>query len=309
MSPFLQQIGRRAAVCCFALILGSSPALAQSQLELTIQQFRSSEVGGYVQPLGDLFGANMNAGLFHSAAVPQKGFHIRIDVIGMVAPVGEQYKVYDATLPSGFVPQGGSYKTATVFGGRGTTFKDVSSGLEYRGSDGIVRVTAFPLLVPQLTIGSLFGTEATVRYMRTPQLSQNWFPTRSILFGIGLRHSISQYLRSPEVDVSIGAFYSSFALGDIIDVRAQAVNLSVSKTVSLFTPYIGLGYERSTMHLHYDFRGEGEQYPRLVDIVIEGANRFRVTGGLMIDLQALRLFADANFGNVHHYSGGIGFGF
>jgi len=29
----------------------------------------------------------------------------------------------------------------------------------------------------------------------------------------------------------------------------------------------------------------------------------------MIDLQALRLFADANFGNVHHYSGGIGFGF
>ncbi len=289
--------------------MGKSAALAQSQLEMAIQQFRSSEVGGYIQPLGDLFGANMNAGLYHSAAVPKDGFHIRIDVVGMISLVGDEHKVYEATLPEGFVPQGGSFQTATVFGGKGTTFKDANSGLEYKGSDGIVRLSAFPLLVPQLTIGSLFGTEATIRFMKTPQLSQQWFPTRSTLFGIGLRHSISQYLRNAAVDVSVGAFYSTFSLGDIIDFKARTVSLSVSKTVSLFTPYIGLGYERSTMHLHYDFRGEDWQYPRLVDIVIEGANRFRVTGGFMIDLQAVRLFADANFGNVHHYSGGIGFGF
>lgn len=292
-----------------AISAGDNAAFAQSPLELAIQQFRSSEVGGYIQPLGDLFGANMNAGLYHSAVVPKDGFHIRIDVIGMVSPVGAEHKVYEAVLPEGFVPQDGSYKTATVFGGKGTTFKDANSGLEYKGSDGIVRLSAFPLLVPQLTIGSLFGTEATIRYMKTPQLSQQWFPTRSTLFGIGLRHSISQYLRNAAVDVSIGAFYSTFTLGDIIDFKAHTVNLSVSKSVSLFTPYLGLGYEQSTMHLHYDFRGESGQYPRLVDTVIEGANRFRVTGGFMIDLQAVRLFADANFGNVHHYSGGIGFGF
>lgn len=305
----MRRIAVATGISLLAMSAGSSAVFAQSQLELAVQQFRSSEVVGYIQPLGDLFGANMNAGLYHSAAIPRDGFHIRIDVVGAISLIGEQHKVYDATLPEGFVPQGGSYQTATVFGGRGTTFKDASSGLEYKGSDGIVRLSAFPLLVPQLTIGSLFGTEATFRFMKTPQLSQQWFPTKSTLLGVGLRHSISQYIRNAAVDVSIGAFYSTFTLGDIIDFTARAVNVSISKTVSLFTPYVGLGYERSTMHLHYDFKGEGGQYPRLVDVVIEGANRFRVTGGFTIDLQAVHLFADANFGNVHHYSGGFGFGF
>jgi hypothetical protein len=39
---------------------------AQSKLEMTLRRFNNEEVNGYVQPMGDLLGANMNAGLYHS---------------------------------------------------------------------------------------------------------------------------------------------------------------------------------------------------------------------------------------------------
>lgn len=284
-------------------------AHSQSQLELTIQQFSDTEVAGYVRPLGDFFGANMNAGFYHASAIPANGFHFEIELVAVASIIGEQHKVYDAVLPAGFTPVGGSYKTATVFGGRGTVFRDSSSGLEYKGSDGLVRASVFPLLIPQLTIGSIFGTELVFRFMKTPQLSQRWYPTKSVLLGGGFRHSISQYFSKPQVDIAIGGFYSTFELGDVIDVQAKTITFSVGKTLSLVTLYVGMGYEWSTMHLHYAYKGDGGSSPRLADVTIDGANRFRATGGLLIDLQAFRIFADANFGNVEHFAGGIGFGF
>ena len=102
---------------------------SQSKLEVTIQQFPAEQVAGYIQPLGDMLGANMNAGLYHSAAIDEDDFHLRIDVIAMASLVRESDRTYDTQLPAGFVPQGGSLRTATIFGGEGTTFSDISTGM------------------------------------------------------------------------------------------------------------------------------------------------------------------------------------
>lgn len=292
-----------------SLLLFISSALSQSQFEITIQQFNADEVRGYVQPLGDMFGANMNAGMSHSAAIPRRGFHFRFDVIGMASLVRDEHRIYDAVLPTGFVPQTGSYKTSTVFGGRGTTFKDVSSGLEYKGSDGIIRTDYFPLLVPQITIGSFFGTEAIVRYITTPELSGGKLPS-STLWGVGVRHSISQYFNdNPPIDMCIGFFHSSYTVGDFGDFNGNAIDLQMSKSLLLFTFYGGIAIENSSMNLRYTYTASGLTSPKLVDVEIDGENRFRLTTGLQIDLQAIKLFADVNFGHIQHFSGGIGFGF
>jgi hypothetical protein len=289
---------------------------SQSQFEITIQQFNGEEVMGYVQPLGDMFGANMNAGLYHSAAIPRSGIHFRIDIIGMISLVGDEHRSYNAILPSGFIPLGGSRQTATVFGGTGTTFKDEDSGLEYKGSDGIFATNVFPLLVPQATIGALFGTEATVRYISTPSLAAGRFPS-STLWGVGLRHSISQYFgENPTFDLSLGSFYSRFTVGEFqgaegagLDFRGTAIDLQISKTILLFTFYGNIAHESSSMSLHYSYKANEASMPKLIDLTIDGGNKFRFTTGLQIDLQAIKLYADANFGYVQHFSGGIGFGF
>lgn len=280
----------------------------QSQFEVTIQQFSKEELIGYIQPLGDKFGANLNAGMFQSAAIPDDGFHFRIDAIAMASLVRDEDRTYNANLPSGFVPENGSRRTATIFGGRGTTFRDINSGLEYKGTDGLLNMNYFPLFVPQITIGTVLGTQASVRYISTPSLSSNNLPPTR-LFGVGIRHSISRYITDSPLDITIGGFYSIFSVGDILEFTGTTVNLHLSKSFSLLTLYTGAAWEQSDMQAHYTYRASENAVPIPVTVALTGSNTFRVTTGLMIDLQAIRLFADANFGTVQHFSGGIGFGF
>ena len=64
---------------------------------------------------------------------------------------------------------------------------------QYKGSDGVFNTNNFPLAVPQLTIGYIFGTEFIARYVFIPKIGDDVIPS-SKLWGIGVRHSISQYL-------------------------------------------------------------------------------------------------------------------
>lgn len=297
---------RQSFIAVSVIVFLPHALLGQSTLESTIKQFDQESVRGYVQPFGDLFGATMNAGFYRSARIPENGFTMRIDLVGMATVVSDEHRMYDAKLPAGFVPKGGSYKTATVFGGRGTTFKDVESGLEYKGSDGVFDARVFPLVVPQVTIGSVLGTQIALRFISTPELGGGKFPA-STLFGAGFRHSISQYFAHAPVDIAIGAYYSKFDVGDLIAFRGGTVNVQVSRSVSLITLYGGVAWEASRTDIRYSPNGQaGETF---VNVTLSGGNTFRITGGLELDLQAVKLFADINIGYVRHFSGGIGFGF
>lgn len=297
---------RGASVLLILSALSISPTLfAQSRLEIAVAQFSEKEIQGYIQPLGDLLAANIHAGVHHGASIP-KGFYLQIDLLGVASIIGDQHRVYDARLPAGFVPEGGSLKTATVFGGRGTVFRDVATGLEYKGSDGLFSGKVLPLFAPQLRLGSLWGSELVFRYMRTPQISsQRFIPTNSVLWGAGVRHSISQYLANPQVDIAVSAFLSGFSLDELISFSGVSYGVQVSKSLPLITLYSGLAYERSTLHVRYRY---GLSSSHTIAVTLEATNQFRVTTGMMLDLQAIRIFADANFGNVQHFAGGIGFG-
>jgi hypothetical protein len=147
-----------------------------------------------------------------------------------------------------------------------------------------------------------------VRYISTPSLSSNKLPPTR-LFGVGIRHSISRYITDSPLDITIGGFYSVFSVGDILEFTGTTVNLHLSKSFSLLTLYTGAAWEQSDMQAHYTYSASENAVPIPVTVALTGSNTFRVTTGLMIDLQAIRLFADANFGTVQHFSGGIGFGF
>lgn len=91
------------AVCL--LLLTAQSTRAQSDVEKALQQYGAEQVKGYIQPIGDLFGANLNAGFFRGAAIEKAGFHIRLDIIGMASMVGDKQKMYNAPAPPGFTPE------------------------------------------------------------------------------------------------------------------------------------------------------------------------------------------------------------
>lgn len=283
----------------------SPAAVAQSSLEDALEQYSATSVQGYIKPLIDLFGANLNSGFFAGKAAPS-GISIRLSLIGMAASVSDERKTYTAITPAGFDPA--TFETATIFGGQGTTVTDANNpALQYRGSDGLINATTFPFAVPQLTVGSILGTEALVRFIATPAFGDNDEFPKATLFAIGVRHDIGKYL-GPTLPVALGAgvMYSSFKVGDILTVTGLTVGAQVSKTVSVLTVYGGAAWEKTTMNLTYTSTDPSAS--GTVDIDIDGANTFRVLAGLSLKLFVARVFADANFGSVMNFSGGLSFG-
>lgn len=296
----------RPAVLALAALCGLAPAgVAQSSLEDALEQYSATSVRGYIKPLVDLFGANLNSGFFSGRAAPG-GISIRFSLIGMASSVGEDQKTYTATTPPGFDPA--TFETATIFGGTGRTVNDANNpALQYRGSDGLINASLFPLAVPQLSVGGVLGTEAMVRFISTPTFGDNDEFPKTSLVGFGVRHNIGRYLGSAlPVDLGVGAMYSTFKVGDIVKVTALIVGAQASKTVSALTVYGGAAWEKTTMNLTYTSTDPAAS--GAVDIDLDGANTFRVTAGLSLKLLVARIFADANLGSVTSFSGGLSFG-
>lgn len=294
------------------LVVSAASARAESELEKALRQYNFESVKGYIQPIADLFGANMNSGYYQSAAIPSTGLHVSLKIIAMGSLVTDDQKSYTVKLPAGFaVAPGASLKTATVFGGQGTLFRDavngLPTGLEYRGSDGILNTSIFPLGVPQLTIGSVYGTEVIVRFIAVPEIGDGKFPSTT-LYAFGGRHSVSQYIPNAPLDIAAGIFYGKFKTGDIIDASSLSFGLQASKQLSVLVLYGGIQSEKSTMNLKFTSTDLSQPTP-LVDIDLDGANTFRGTLGIGLALGAFNIFADANFGSVTALSGGIGFSF
>lgn len=297
------QISFSLAALVFALTFGSLAARADdSSVDKALKAFGAEQVKGYVQPVADIFGANMGAGWYRSAEIPKMGFTISVDIVGMGALVGDEQKTYTSNAPAGYNPS--TFKTATIFGGKGDSIVDKNTGLSFRGSDGAINTSIVPLAALQVTIGSIYGTQFILRGLPIPSISGS--PNVSY-WGGGVRHSISQYLGDdePAVNLAMSVNYSRIAVGDLITITNFGVGPQISKKFSIAELYGGIGYEKSSMNIKYTPSAGGTP----VDITLPGANTFRGTLGLALNLVILHIHADANFGSITNFAAGVGFGF
>ncbi len=285
-----------------ALTFGSLTARADdSSVDKAIKAFGENQVRGYVQPVADIFGANMGAGWYRSAEIPTTGFNFSVDIVGMGALVGDEQKTYTAAAPTGYNPS--TFKTATIFGGKGDSVVDNNTKLSYRGSDGAINTSIVPLAALQVNIGSIYGTQFMVRGLPIPSISGS---PKVSYWGAGVRHSISQYLGDePAVHLAMSLTYSRISVGDIITITNFGFGPQISKKFSIAELYGGIGYEKSSMNIKYTPSAGGTP----VDITLDGVNKFRGTLGLVLNLAILHIHADANFGSITNFSAGLGFGF
>lgn len=304
MKPSHNRLLRTVALCASIVAFAVTGATAQTELEKALKQYSAETVTGYIQPVADLFGADMHAGYYHNASIPETGFSLGFDIIVMGSVVQDAQKYYTANAPPGFAPL--TFKAPTIFGGEATAVNHASiAGLQYKGSGGIVNTSIFPLAVPQLRIGTLYGSDLTLRFITIPSIGDSKFPVIT-LWGVGVRHSISQYIYQSPVDIAAGVYFNSFKIGDLMDFKGFAVNAQASKSIKILILYGGFAYESSKMNLKYT--STDPTVPGGVDITLDGANKFRFTLGVGLSLGILKVFADANFGSVTNYSAGIGFG-
>jgi len=110
-----------------------------------------------------------------------------------------------------------------------------------------------PLAAPQLSVGTVLGTRATIRYIPTINLSTIPGPSLFLdedfgkisYFGFGLQHNPGVFLPTPlPLDVAVAFYTQTFKIGEeFFKVKTTAFGVNASKKLGIgpinITPYAG----------------------------------------------------------------------
>jgi hypothetical protein len=282
------------------LFLSSIPLQAQS-IESLLERYTGKNATGYIEPLVTAFGANVNSGWYYQAAIPQRGFHFNIRLNAVATLFKDDSRTFMATTEGAFRPEKtvetstiiGSPQGASVEGENGTTFT----------FPGGYDINSFALAVPTVTVGSIYGTEASLRYFSTTATEDIG---KIELFGYGIRHNISQYIPLSPVDIAAGFGYTRLDVGDIVSASGIILHANVGKKFSVAHVYGGMAYESSKAEINYTFSQGGDN--QQINIDVDGKNKFRFTIGAGLNLFFLHLNVDYNIGDVNVVNGGVSLG-
>ncbi|MBN1164421.1 MAG: autotransporter domain-containing protein [Candidatus Krumholzibacteriota bacterium] len=287
------------------ILLLSSPVFAQ--IEDQLSAYTGKNGTAYLQPLADALGCDLNDGLFHSAHIPGTGVHINFGIRVMGVIFGDEDKTFRAVTERGFTPPQtvdaptvvGPGKAVVVSGAGGTSF----------AFPGGFDLHSFAVAVPQLRVGAVRGTEAILRYfaLDTGDAELGNFS----LVGLGLRHSLSQYLNQFPVDLAAGFFWQRFKLGDdLINANAFTMGVQASKRIGTgaarLEPYAGLSYDFFSMDVAYEAEISGS--PVDIDIDFESSKTAHLTLGLSANLAFLNIHGEYNIASMNSFCFGVSFG-
>ncbi len=298
---------RRVIWSAVLLLFCASPLLAQ--IEDHISAYTGENATGYLNPLAGAIGTTLNSGLWRSASIPKAGFTIAIEFPIMGLYFGDDDKTFSATTEAGFSPTQ-TVDAPTVIGDTEAVLVSGDGGTQFAFPGGF-DVGSFALTVPQLRVGAVFGTEAMIRFIAF-RIGDSDIGDIS-LFGLGFRHSLSQYMGPlPPVDLAASFFYQSFKLGenedgdDLTKTNTYSFGVQASKHFPpVLTPYTGLYYNSYKMDATYESDVAGED---LIDLAFDDGF-IQWTLGIEFNLAVVNAYFEYNVSSYSSLGFGLGLGF
>ncbi len=287
----------------FILLLFSQTYFAQ--IEDRFAALAEDNVKEYVKPFVTSLGVAMNSGAFYTASVP-KFFGFSFSIRAMLILVPDDQTTFTPTFS---VPGYSTNKpTATIYGDKGSAYAGPNG---YITTPPGINTTSLPMGYPQIS-ASLLGTEVMLRYLPKISIAED---SELDMFGIGVKHNISQYIPLFPIDLAVQFLYNRVTVTNLIELKNTAFNAHVSKTFGIITPYFGLQYESTSMDLDYTINGDATsgdpelQADREVKASVDGDNAFRAVIGASLKLAVIVLNADVNLSSQTVISGGLTFEF
>ncbi len=334
-----------------ALLLGVllAPSSVQAQqgfddlsdLGNALQTVSQGYADNYVQPITNTFGAGVNSGLFRSADVGNSlipGFplnvYLGVNVSGTLT----------GSMKTSFRPFGGGQETFTSDGRQYTVYYEGSGNVptvlgetEPPGPDlvvetegpiggtievarakapqGLVDTPIAPLVIPQLGVGSVAGTDVQLRYFPKSELSFAGSSYGTVgVFGLAVRHDLDQWVPAPlPFNIAVQGAWNQFSLEndlgqdnvqEVLDASGWAVNLQASKglPVAPITFYGGLQYETLNVDYNYTFNPPNSPAMPPIDLSLNqtASNTFRGLAGVTFTAAVVRINVDYAVGNAHN---------
>lgn len=296
---------------------------AQSPTDL-IQQIGEQVLVGYSKPLVSAFGAALNTGLFHTAKSHKLGgFDLQLKA--MYIPIPEDAKTFQYRVPGLYVnPSTMTIDTFWFTGNSSTVFGPETTTTVYQGQDTVaippvlpkgIGISFLPFAIPQLSVGLYYGSEVLVRFIPTFKIPN--IDLKVSFWGVGIKEDITELpfepLNNLPVDIALQGVYQNLKIGDIITSSALNFNLQASKTFSVITPYLSLGWEDTKLNFNYDFtydqlqpNGSVQQDTINVNLNIPADNKLRLVTGFSLNLGPLLFNAAYNLSKYSVISAGLG---
>ncbi len=280
----------------FVLLMAFS---TYAQIEETLKTYTSENAKGYLEPFVSGIGTAMNRGWYHTADVPTFGLTLRVGFVAMATPFMDADRTFMATTQPPFEPTQtvsapsvvGSEQAKPVTGKAGTIF--------YFPGGFDIQETGF--VVPQLTVGSFLGTEATIRFMQF-QYNKAYID-ELVVTGLGVRHNLDQYIPLLPIDIAAGVFWQSLTINeDLIMFNTMHFGVQASRQIGPLDFYGGIGYDQSTVDIKYTFVSDEQSID--YNLTMNGKNGVQFTLGLGFDLFLVHLHGDLSFGNRTVYTAG-----
>lgn len=290
------------------LAVSAMPAAAHAQVEELLSSYTGANGVAYMDPLKDAIGSSLSDGLYTSGHVPRAGFHARLDVRAMVVKFSDDERTFTGVTEDYF-PADLEAEVPTVIGDEEAVLvTDPGTGAAFLFPGGF-NIDNFALAVPQLTIGGIMGTEATIRYIAADIGDQGDNELGNLsLFGIGGRHSVSQYFPGLPVDVSAMFFYQRLQLGDddLVVAQGESFGLQVSRRFPMIEPYGGFAIDTFDMDVTYktDVTGQEEE----IDLDFDRETTAHLTAGLGLHFGFFHLNGEVNIASQTSFAAGLGLG-
>ena len=314
-----------------------------SDIQESLEKFGKENGKVYIKPFVNAYGSNFNTGLYNTAKV-LKPFKFGLFINTMLAFVPDKDKAFLPSRPDMYMDDpfnSGEViylyeepyeETATVFGEDGSDIvhnsllddsallaalglsQDDVNALDISLPNG-ANLPAVPLMVPQFHLGLPAGNELMIRGFPKYKISKDIGDIG--FWGIGLKHSISQYIPLVPIDLAVQGVYQSLFLEDILELNNFALNAEISKKLLVWTLYAGMGYEQTKLKAEYEteikvYDEDSDSFisqPLNIDFEIEGDNNFRTTFGIRYSLLLLKLYADYTISDYNVFNAGIGVSF
>lgn len=167
-----------------------------------------------------------------------------------------------------------------------------------------------PLAAPQLTLGTILGSQFTFRYVPDIQLHEEIGKFK--YFGFGIQHNPATWFSGKlPFEFSAGYFTQTMTAGDVFEAKATAFGVSLSKRLGWrflnITPYAGYMLETSSMKFTYDYTLDtpAGRIPQKIVFELEGENKNRLTLGANIRVLIVNVNADYNIGKFNSVSAAV----
>lgn len=287
------------------VLLLASPAVAQIEEHLSAYTGRNAT--GYLKPLVDAFGADLNAGLFYSARIPERDFYMRLELRAMSVYFTDEDRTFLATTESGFRPET-TTEAPTVIGSRRAVFVDGQENTKFAFPGGF-DIGSFSFVVPQLRFGALYGTEAVVRFL-TYGTGNDDLGNLS-LYGVGIRHSINRYFgETLPIDLAASFFWQAFSMGEnakgesLVEAKTASVGIHASQRYWRIEPFAGIAYDTHSMSLAYFSSSTADEG---IELDFESDAALHLTMGLSLHLGFANVHGEYNISDQNAFSIGLSF--